>query len=242
MVARGSPLPWERASLSSTMSGNLHQTSPPDTASTSTETSGNGASTATPAEPTTQEPVDPVVERAVQFLQHEKVRSAPLAAKRKFLENKRLTASQMDEALKRAGASSADVETPLPLQQTATVAATAPANAATSAAAEAPPSRTLPLFAGGILGALAGGALTYAAMRWRAHATGSADSATLNGDDHSGSSRQAPITLKLSDAPTRTPERAPAPSSEVDASPLAALRRMRDAGSASPARCGYAWT
>ena len=43
---------------------------------------------------------DLAVERAVQFLQHDKVRNAPLATKRKFLEGRDLTASQVDEVLR----------------------------------------------------------------------------------------------------------------------------------------------
>ena len=94
----------------------------------------------------------------------------------------------------------------------------------------------MPLLLGGILGTIAGGALTYLALNWRAQAKSvnaatpatpsSAAGAAERGD---GSSSTTPLTLRLSEAVTPTH----VPSAAADASPLAALRRMRDSGAAS---------
>ena len=191
------------------------------------------------AEPQT----DAIVLRAVQFLQHEKVRDAPTDAKRRFLEGKSLTPDQVAEALRLAGVTEPSAKPAS--SQPVTAAAPSPGSSESSI------SKSKFLMLGGVVGSIIGGALTFAALRWSADASGRSDpstdgtvgAATSSAGASTPGDAQTPLTLKLKtstlvdaaaqDPISVTPRATAATASAAAQSPrtdesLAALRSLRD--------------
>ena len=169
---------------------------------TTTEAVASTASTSTTT--------DDIVSRAVKFLQHEKVRGAPLDAKRRFLESKSLTAAQIQEALNRASPQAAAEQQP---------ASSSAAGIAENNPPPPPPSRLKWLLLGGAVGGLAGACATLLLKR---------DPAAAAADESESKVATTPIAF-THEAMVLSPAAATdAADSKTTDSALAALRRLRD--------------
>jgi hypothetical protein len=187
------------------------------------------------------------ISQAVKFLLHAKVRSAPIATKRKFLESKGLSSAMIDEAIRKATAAGSGSDgddgggNGGGGGSGGSAAATTPAGAAApgSGSEDTTPneesrtrSSSWSLAIGGAIGAIAGGVLAWASTR-------SSDTPPKEGADGSegeeGTPRDSTPTASASSSLPLLPTDAHRWAASGAEASLAAMRAMRAAGAAASA-------